>query len=94
MTSSSQCDHRVFSKTWRGEDICAFCGVFVSVVASEQKSRLRLRSIRVKSGYFVHAGRYLGYYYTEHFSEAKEEKHIRFNPIKCQNHSTARIVST
>jgi len=94
MTSSSQCDHRVFSKTWRGEDICAFCGVFVSVVASEQKSRLRLRSIRVKSGYFVHAGRYLGYYYTEHFSGAKGEKHIRLNPIKCQNYFATRIVST
>lgn len=93
MNNSSHCDHRIFSKTWRGEDICAFCGVFVSVIVSEQKSRLRLRSIRVKSNYFVYASRYLGHYYTEHLYE-KEEKHIRLSPNGYKNHFTARIVST
>lgn len=85
---NNKCDHRLFSRTWRGEDICAICGVFVSVIGSEQKSRLRLRSMRVKSGRFVHAARYLGHYYTEPFSEIKEEKHIRLNSF------ITRIVST
>lgn len=93
MNNSSHCDHRIFSKTWKGEDICAFCGVFTSVIISEQKSRLRLRSIRVKSGYFVYAARYLGYYCTESF-DTKEDKHIKLGPIKYQNYSTARIVTT
>lgn len=93
MNNSSHCDHRVFSKTWKGEDICAFCGIFVSVIVSEQKSRLRLRSIRIKSNYFVYASRYLGYYCTESF-DTKEEKHTKLVPTKYPNYFTTRIVST
>lgn len=94
MINNPHCSHRIFSKTWVGENICAFCGVFVSVVVSEQKSRLRLRSIRIKNSCSVNAGRYLGHYYTEYFPDTKEEKHTKLVPTKYPNYFTTRIVST